>query len=460
MPDSAAPSTSASWLASLREFRTVYSRKPVVAMALLGFAAGLPFLLVFSTLTAWLRDSGVERTTIGFFAWVGITYSIKVFWAPVVDRWRLPWLGGALGQRRSWILLGQLGIATGLLWMSWLEPQQGLFWIAIAALMVAFSSSTQDVALDAFRIEAADDHYQGAMSASYIFGYRVALLVAGAGALYLADWFDWRLAYQGMALLMLIGIAATLWADEPRHMSASERQGLDAEVIDRLFGRPMHLLQRPAWQRWALASVVCPIMEFFQRNGWLALLMLLFIAVFRLSDITMGVMANPFYLDMGYSKSDIASIAKLFGFVMTLVGSAICGVLVVRWGLYRPLLLGAVLVATTNLLFALMAMSLGEQTPALGWLMLVISADNLSGGIASTAFVAYLSSLANKSYTATQYALFSSLMTLPGKFISGFSGWVVDHSGYTEFFVIAALLGLPAIVLVMALMRIAARRGV
>lgn len=442
--------TSLNWW---REALQIYSRKPVVVIAFLGFAAGLPFLLVFSTLTAWLRDVGVERTAIGFFAWVGITYSVKVFWAPVVDRLSLPLLGRYLGQRRSWIVLGQLGIAAGLLLMSTLNPQQSLWLIALAALLVAFSSSTQDVALDAFRIESAEETLQGAMSAAYIFGYRLALLVAGAGALYIAEWGNWSLAYFCMAMLMGIGVLSVLWADEPAHQTRAERDASEAEMVDTVMGRPMHLAQRPRWQRWLLGAVICPLLEFFQRNGRFALLMLAFIALFRLSDITMGVMANPFYLDLGYSKAEIASVAKIFGFFMTIFGSALCGVLVVRFGIMRPLLLGAVMVAATNLLFAALAVAGSTGTPSLNWLALVISADNLSGGIASTAFVAYLSSLANRHYTATQYALFSSLMTLPGKFISGFSGWVVDGFGYSEFFTLAAILGLPAIVLVLVLMR-------
>lgn len=434
----------------------VYARKPVVVIALLGFSAGLPFLLVFSTLTAWLRDVGVERTAIGFFAWVGLTYSIKVFWAPVVDRFGLPILRSLLGQRRSWIILGQLGIGVGLLLMSRLDPLASLSTIALAALLVAFSSSTQDVAIDAFRIESAPDELQGAMSAAYIFGYRLALLVAGAGALYVADIHSWPAAYLAMAACIAVAMLATLWADEPPHRSAAEQRRMDADMVDKVMRRDMHLESRPGWQRHLLGAVVCPFLEFVQRLGPFALLLLVFIAVFRLSDIAMGVMANPFYLDLGYSKSEIASVAKVFGFFMTIAGSALCGVLVVKIGLLRPLLLGAILVATTNLLFALLA-SQGESvgvSPSLLWLAVVISADNLSGGIASTAFVAYLSSLTHRSYTATQYALFSSLMTLPGKFISGFSGWVVDAEGYATFFTVAASLGIPAIVLVMVLMRL------
>ncbi|MEK9766284.1 MAG: AmpG family muropeptide MFS transporter [Thalassolituus sp.] len=435
-----------------RDAFLIYTRKPVLVISLLGFSAGLPFLLVFSTLTAWLRDEGVERTAIGFFAWVGLTYSIKVLWAPVVDRLQLPLLTRGLGQRRSWILIGQAGIAAGLLLMSQLNPQESLVYIALAALLVAFSSSTQDVALDAFRIESAPDEQQGALSAGYIFGYRLALLMSGAGAFYIADMANWSVAYVSMAALMGVAVLATLWADEPQHRTPEEQKRMDAEMVDEVMGRPMHLADRPFWQRHLLGAVICPFLEFFRRYGRFAFVVLLFIAVFRLSDIAMGVMANPFYLDMGYTKSEIASIAKVFGFFMTIAGSALCGVLVVKWGIMRPLMIGAVLVAATNLLFALLATHQGETAPHIYWLGLVISADNLSGGIASTAFIAYLSSLTNKSYTATQYALFSSLMTLPGKFISGFSGWVVDSAGYPEFFVIAATLGLPAIVLVWVIM--------
>jgi PAT family beta-lactamase induction signal transducer AmpG len=442
---------------SWREAFLVYARKPVLVVSLLGFSAGLPYLLVFSTLTAWLRDEGVARTAIGFFAWVGLTYSIKVLWAPVVDRLRLPLLR-RLGQRRSWLLMGQLGIALGLALMSRLDPVTSLAIIAAAALLVAFSSSTQDVALDAFRIESAPDEEQGALSAGYIFGYRLALLVAGAGALYIAEAADWSTAYLCMAALAALCMLATLWGDEPAHRSIAEQRRMDADMVDQIMGRPMHLDERSAWQRHLLGAVVCPFLEFLQRFGRFALVLLLFIAVFRLSDIAMGVMANPFYLDLGYSKAEIASVAKLFGFFMTIAGSALCGVLVMRLGMLRPLLLGAVLVAATNLLFSLLALEGATGTPPLFWLTLVISADNLSGGIASTAFIAYLSSLTHRSYTATQYALFSSLMTLPGKFISGFSGWLVDGSGYPLFFAVAACLGVPAILLVLVLMLREARQ--
>lgn len=432
---------SMSWIQALR----VYLQRPVMGMVFLGFSAGLPFLLVFSTLTLWLRDVEISRTAIGFFAWVGITYSIKVIWAPVIDRLKLPWLGSLLGQRRSWILCGQIGIAAGLLAMSAIDPTKNLLAIAVIAVLVAFSSATQDIAIDAFRIESAPEDIQGAMSAAYILGYRVATLVAGAGALYIADGFDWSTSYVVMACCMLAGIGAILWLPEPAHIQDRLSREVETAMIQELLGEQVANKSRSQFRHWVVVAVVCPFVEFFKRNGRFALFLLLLISVFRISDITMGVMANPFYHDLGYSKSEIATVAKFFGFFMTIAGSAICGVMVVKWGILKPMLLGAILVAATNLLFALMAqVGIADIT----WLAIVISADNLSAGIATVAFIAYLSSLTNRSYTATQYALFSSLMTLPGKFLSGFSGLVVDSTGYATFFVIAACLGVPAILMV------------
>lgn len=428
---------------------SVYSRPRVIAMTFLGFSAGLPFLMVFSTLTAWLTDAEITRSAIGFFAWVGLIYSVKVFWAPVVDRIELPGLMVLLGQRRSWIIIGQVGIATGLLLMSMLDPSQSLIVVALSALLVAFSSATQDIAIDAYRIEAEEDQYQGAMSASYIFGYRVALLAAGAGALYLADYYDWRTSYLVMAGLMSVGVITVLLINEPDHSTRQQSIASERRVVDYLLRNQHKVLWLRNLQAWFIGAVICPFVEFFERNGRFALIILLFISCFRLSDIAMGIMANPFYLDLGFSKSEIASVAKLFGFVMTIVGSALCGLIVIRYGILRPLLVGAIAVAATNLVFVVLALT----GPKIEWLALVISADNLSGGFAATAFVAYLSSLTNRTYTATQYALFSSLMTLPGKFISGFSGVIVDGYGYINFFLFAAVIGIPAILLVVILQR-------
>ncbi len=432
-----------SWAEAFR----VYLNPRVITMFFLGFAAGLPFLLVFSTLTAWLRDMEVSRTAIGFFGWVGITYSIKVLWAPVVDRISLPWLTGKLGQRRSWMLVGQIGIAIGLLSMAFIDPQQNLMAIALLALLVAFSSSTQDIAIDAFRIEAAIREFQGAMASTYVFGYRVALLVAGAGAFYIAEFQNWSVAYLCMALLMLVGIITVLIISEPKRGDSSESESTESTVHK--FFHVSDSAASSKFSRWFLDAVIAPFVDFFKRNGRFAILILLFIGLFRISDIVMGIMANPFYLDIGFSKAEVASVAKIFGFVMAIAGSFIGGLLVVRYGVFKPLIAGAVMVAVTNLLFVQL-FHIGHD---ISWLTIVISADNISAGFSNAAFIAYLSGLTNRAYTATQYALFSSLMTLPGKFISGFSGVIVDASDYGVFFTYAAVMGIPAIVMAVVVWR-------
>ncbi len=434
-------------LQSWRAAFSIYTQPRVLGMIFLGFSAGLPFLLVFSTLSAWLRDEGVELSVIGFFSWVGVTYSIKIFWAPIVDRLPLPVFTRLLGKRRSWMLLAQIGIAAGLIGMSVSDTQSQIEQIALFAVWVAFCSSTQDIVIDAYRIEAVISELQGAMAATYVFGYRLALLVAGAGAFYIAEFFSWGNAYLAMAALMLIGVVTTLIINEPEHKIDKTVHELETQVeavlgVEKKQGIIQHFIA------WFSDAVISPFIEFFARNGRSGFVILLLIAVYRMSDITMGVMANPFYLDLGYSKAEIAEVSKVFGFFMTIIGASVGGVMVVRYGVMKPLLLGAVLVAITNLLFALMA----NAEPDLMLLAGVISADNLSGGIATSVFIAYLSSLTNTAYTATQYALFSSLMTLPAKLLGGFSGIIVDAFGYSAFFFYAAFVGLPAIILVLIIM--------
>ncbi len=447
-PDSAGRS----WAESFR----LYTHPRVIAIVFLGLAAGLPYLLVFSTLTAWLGDIEVGRTAIGFFGWVGITYSIKVFWSPIVDRLSLPLLTRTLGRRRAWMLLAQASIVAGLVAMALTDPRDSLPVFALLAVFVAFSSATQDVAIDAWRIEAVPAQWQGAMAAGYVFGYRLAMLIAGAGALYIADFASWTVAYLSMAALMCGGLITTLLVSEPEVPQERDSVMLEQSVID-------YMAERAHWPDlprrlagWFVGAVVGPFVDFFRHHGAMAIAILLFIGIYRISDITMGVMANPFYLELGFSKSEIASVAKAYGFVMTMLGAALGGILVARFGFFRPLLLGAVMVAITNLLFAYMA----TVDRDLALLALVISADNLSGGLAIATFIAYLSSLTNVAYTATQYALFSSLMTLPSKFISGFSGMVIDAAGYVWFFVYASAIGLPAIALTLFLMWRAARSDI
>ncbi|MEQ8184185.1 MAG: MFS transporter [Marinobacter salarius] len=416
----------------------------------LGFSAGLPFLLVFSTLNARLADVGVETATIGFFSWLGITYSIKVFWAPVVDRLKLPILDRLLGKRRSWILLAQAGIATGLYLMAHVDATVAPEMMAFCGLLVAFSSATQDVAIDAYRIEVAEERLQAALAATYIFGYRLALLVAGAGALYLAEFWSWQVSYEVMALLVGVGMVTVLIVREPRVNHYAAAQDI-ADKIEHEASKRTHLNPRLArFIGWFYAAIAGPFLDFFRRYKELAILILVMVAVYRISDIAMGVMANPFYLDfMGFSKTQVADVTKIFGFFMTIAGSLVGGVLVVRYGVRRILLAGAIMTAATNLLFVVLA----QYPPNIVTLALVVSADNLSGGIANVALIAWLSSMTSAAFTATQYALFSSLMTLPGKFIGGFSGIVVAGFGYAEFFLVAGIMGVPAILLAIYMMR-------
>ena len=446
---------------SWRETFATYSHPRVVALLFLGFSAGLPFLLVFSTLSAWLREFGVTRTAIGFISWIGITYSFKFVWSPVVDRVRLPFLTAWLGRRRAWMLLAQCGIGLGLLAMSFCDPRADLWWLVVFALVVAFSSATQDIGLDAYRIEATDESLQGATAATYQLGYRIAILAAGAGALYIAEFGSWPLAYRAMAVLGLVGIATTLWIAEPEARVAegtAEREGKIAEFAAGLGAMP-------AWAREALiflyGAIVCPFVDFFVRYRWHAVVLLAFIGLFRLSDIAMGVMANPFYIDMGFSLQQIANVTKIYGFVMSILGALLGGALVFRLGATTLLAPSVFLIAASNLTFAWLA-HVGQ--PDTTMLAVAISIDNLVSGMAGSVFIAFLSGLTNAAYTATQYALFSSIMTLPGKLIAGYSGLVVDtlqasapaankFGGYAVFFVYTALLGLPAFVLALIVRR-------
>lgn len=424
-------------------------------MLFLGFSAGLPFLLVFSTLTAWLRDVGVAVGAIGFFSWIGITYSIKFVWAPVVDRLPLPILTRTLGQRRSWMLVAQLTIVAGLTGLALAEPTAALAPVAAVALVVAFGSATQDIAIDAFRIESAEENVQAAMAATYIVGYRAGILMAGAGALYIADYVSWTAAYLSMAALMGIGILTVLLRPEPPRRIAPTTLAREARVEQFLL-RSTHL---PEWRRrvgaWFAGAVVAPFVDFFSRNGRLAVSLLALVAVYKISDLAMAAMANPLYIDLGFELSQIASITKVFGVIMTILGGIAGGMLVARFGIAPLLVLGAALVAATNILFAVLA----EVGASLPMLVVTISGDNLSNGLASAVFIAFLSSLTSRAYTATQYALFSSLMTLPGKFLGGFSGWVVEGWGYTTFFLVAAAMGLPAIALALWYRRFSASAG-
>ena len=431
-----------------KESFQVYRNPKVLAMLFLGFSAGLPILLVFGTLSAWLNSEGVDKTTIGFVSWVALAYGLKFTWSPLVDRLPLPLLTRLLGQRRSWMLLAQIGVITGLLALSTFDPETSLASIVGFAVLTAFSSATQDITIDAWRIEAIEDEYQGAMAGTYQLGYRLGMIIAGSMAFVIADFYTWSAAYFCMAAFMIVGIISTFIISEPDHTLRDQEWATEERVL-KLLQNKKHLPEKIRnLQAWFVGAVICPFADFFARNGWNALLILSFIAVFRMSDITLGVMAYPFYQDMGYSGSEIGIVSGLVGKFITISGALIGGVLVVRYGVMRMLLAGSIIVILTNLLFAWLA---GQQ-PLVIWLVLVVGADNLAGGLAGTVFIAYLSSLTNRAYTATQYALFSSIMLLLPKFIGGFSGVVVDASNYPVFFLYAATLGLPSVVLILVLM--------
>jgi len=428
----------------------VYLHPRVIGMAFLGFSAGLPLLLVGGTFSAWLRDIGVDLAAIGFLSWVGIAHSIKVFWAPIVDRVPLPLLSRLFGRRRAWMLLAQSVIMLGIFGMSVTDPTESLSLIAVFAVLTAFGSATQDIAIDAYRVEAVSREKQGAMAATYVTGYRVALLAAGAGALHLAAFASWSMAYGIMTSLMLVGVITTLIIKEPEVEVTDDTEKMEEKVVSYL-AQTSHT---GAWRSivaWFIGAVVCPFADFFKRFGWFSLLILLFLGTFRLSDIVMGVMANPFYLDLGFTKQEIANIAAAFGLAMTLAGAAIGGLLVARFGIMRLLIATAILAPATNLTFSWLA----HMGPEMWGLVMAIVADNVTGGIAISVLIAYMSSLTNTAYTATQYALFSSLMTLPGQFIGGFTGVLAERFDWFWFFIIAAAMGIPAIVLAFVLARYA-----
>ena len=439
-PDAAtATQIKPSWLATLK----VYLEPPTLRMLVLGFSAGLPLLLVLGTLSFWLREAGIDRTTIGYLSWVGLAYAFKWAWAPLVDRLPIPLLTRLLGRRRSCLLCSQLAIMAGLVAMSFNDPQLALQPVVWGALAVAFGSATQDIALDAYRIESADTDRQAALAAAYQTGYRLAMIWAGAGVLWIAaraevaqaanyQFAAWQTAYLVMAASMAVGALTVLLSPEPAHAPVPVARNL---------------------RDWLRSALVEPFADFLRRYQWQAALILALIAMYRISDVVMGIMANPFYVDMGYTKDEVAAVTKIYGVIMTLVGAFVGGALAMRLGVMRVLMMGAVLSGASNLLFALLS-TRGHDLTGLIW---VISADNLASGIASAAFIAYLSSLTNISYSATQYALFSSMMLLLPKFLAGYSGRYVDAFGYPNFFIATALLGVPVLLLVWLASRIRLR---
>ncbi len=448
----------AGWLRGWWQAVQIYRNPRVLAMLLLGFSAGLPFMLVFSTLSAWLRQAGIDRATIGMLGWVGLVYSIKFLWAPIVDRMPLPLITRLLGRRRSWMLLAQCGVGAGLFHVAHLDPAASISSVVLGTLFIAFCAATQDIVVDAWRIETAPLELQGGMAAAYQMGYRVALMVASAGALWIAADVSWRASYSTMAMMMGVGVITTLCVSEP-HPRVEELSILqEARVIDWV-KRNSHL---PSWLQaagsWFLGAVICPIIDFFTRLGInLAVLIFGFISTYRLTDYAMGVMANPFYLDQGFTLKQIAAVVKGFGVISALAGVLIGGTVIARLGLRRALITGSIAVMCSNLAFAILAASGSDDVAGLA---IVNSLDNLALGIHGTALIAFMSSLTSARYTATQYAVLSSLYALPGKLLLGLSGFVVEALGYPRFFIYTALLSVPGLILLFWLSKYAPERFV
>ena len=391
----------------------------------LGFSSGLPYILIFSTLGVWLADIGIDLSLIGFFAWIVLTYSLKFLWAPLVDNFSVPFLN-RLGYRKSWILLSQISIAICLLLLSIVNPLDSLQVFAFIAFLVAFSGSVQDIAIDAFRIELADLNQQGNLAASYQFGYRMAILISSSFALIFASDYGWTLTYQVMSLLMLIGIIGVLICPEEVNVN----------------------LKRLTLQN----SIVEPLKDFVRRFGlYFASFLLMIVATYRLTDIVMGPMASPFYLEKGYTLKEIGYIVKVVAVIASIVGFFLGGLLVKRLGVKVTLIIGAFLVLMTNLSFSLVAI-LEKDLYLLGW---VVGADSLAAGVVGTANITFLTSLVSKKYTAVQYALLTSFMMLPGKLFSGFSGMLANFfkyefgeaNGWMAFFIFTSFLTLPSLLL-------------
>ncbi|WP_136808453.1 AmpG family muropeptide MFS transporter [Desulfosediminicola flagellatus] len=500
---------------SWKEAFTSWVHPTSVRMLFLGFSAGLPILLIFSTLSLWLREADISRSAVTFFSWAGLGYSFKFIWAPLVDLLPIPYLTRMLGRRRSWILFSQLSIIVAICWMALVDPaasENSLTYMACAAVMLGFTSATQDIVIDAYRIESAGISRQALLASMYFTGYRLAMVVAGAGSLYVSTWFGtsaaaysyvaWRSTYLVMAAVMLIGVITTLVIPEPQiskdrishNFSARQyaqilglffvvsasfaltffHSGDIAEAVktgvasiaplsEKFVGFCVEVL------RFAVAVLVAgivaitlvkvklvdkhlvnqtyvlPVMDFFSRYSLrIAIILLLLVGFYRISDIVLGVISNVFYFDVGFSKPQIGAVSKTFGLIVTLIGGLGGGVLTMRYGVNKILFVGALLSSLTNLLFILLA----KTGASVSMLIMVIVADNLSGGIAVTAFLAFLSSLTNVSFTAVQYAIFSSVMTLFPKLFGGYSGTISTAIGYESFFLMTACIGIPVLLLV------------
>lgn len=432
----APPRRKLTWMETLKSLK----RPKVAIMLALGFSSGLPFLLVGNTLGFWLRESGITLTTIGFLSWVGLAYSLKFFWAPLIDKVDAPLFGRWLGRRRGWMMVSQAMIGLSLIAMAVIKPEGGLAVFTLMAALAAFASATQDIVVDAWRIEVSDASEDMALlSSAYQLGYRAALLLTDALILVVAAAVGWSVSYLFMGALMVLGLVATYFATEPRRADFGEAA-------------------TPMWTpRGLFDAVAGPFIAFFQQHGNKALLILAAVCLYRLSDFVMGPMINPFYTDLGITKETVGAIRGSVGLIASIVGVTAGGLSAVRFGFIPTLLFGAIIGPASNLGFAILAL-VGPSTDVFAAAMIV---DNFATGFAGTALVGYMSSLTTFGYTATQYALLSSFYALLGKVLKGFSGVAVQGlsegralmEAYAMFFVGTALIGVPAFLLCLLLVR-------
>ena len=491
------PIAKKSWSESLK----AYLDRRAIIMLFLGFVAGIPILLIFSSLSLWLREAGIDRTVVTMFSWAALGYAFKFIWAPLIDAIPLPVLTKWLGRRRSWILVSQIMIVIAICTMANVNPavEGSLFLMAVGAVLLGFSSATQDIVIDAYRIELAPPSLQAVLSAMYVTGYRLGMIVAGAGALYLADYFGstealysyeaWRNTYWIMAGVMGIGIVTTLMIREPISQKVTvERKTSDytrlvlvfaisivgfvivfanmgsllpetesvllsflLEVVRMLISLAVALAigyglvqAKLVGKEFAYTTWIEPIVDFFRRYGKKALLLLALIGLYRISDIVAGVISNVFYQDMQFTKVDIANAVKLVGVVMAIGGGFLGGILAQKMRIMRAMMVGAILACVTNLLFILLTYHPGS----LPYMYLAVILDNLAAGLASAVFIAFLSALTSVKFTAVQYSIFSSLMVLLPKVIGGYSGAIVDSTSYPFFFMFTFAIGIPILWLI------------
>ena len=479
----------------------LFIKKETLKMLLLGFSSGLPILLIFSTLSVWLFKAGIDRSTITLFSWVGFTYAFKYLWSPIVDNFKIPFFD-KMGHRRGWLLFTQLMIIASLILTSLTDPAKSLLFITISITLLAIFSSTQDILIDAFRIESSPIYLQGPLSSMYIAGYRLAMLIGGAGSLWLASYLGseiynknvWKTVYLIMALFMVVGVITTLVSKEPKinnkkNLKINEHAKFlfvfilslagfiflynfinnpfgENEIIKKFLFSIMRIFLCFTFFGIIIFSMMStkyiskkivkkiyldPVLNFLNRYGKFAFSILFLIALYRIADVVMGVMANIFYLEKGFNINQIATYSKFFGVFATIAGGFLGGFFCLKFGTMRSLFLGAFIASSSNLLFAWLAIS----EPSIKFLIGVITADNIASGFAGAAFVVYLSALTSLKFTATQYALFSSIMLFIPKLVAGYSGSWVDAIGYSNYFVVTALLGVPVLILIIWLSKVA-----